>query len=231
MSMPLYVSPEQQMKDRADYARKGIARGRSVVVLRYAGGICLVAENRSPSLHKISEIHDRIAFAAVGRYNEFEMLRIAGIRHADIRGYSYDRSDVTARSLANAYAQLLGTIFSNGMEKPYEVELMVAELGQDASTDEIFRLTYDGSVADEGHFAVMGGDADAITERIVELRNERGVGDDAALADCVKVAVAGLAGERSLGVDALEVAVLDRDRVQRRKFRRLSDDELSGLLA
>ncbi|GAB3927955.1 hypothetical protein GCM10027613_44500 [Microlunatus endophyticus] len=130
MSMPFYVAPEQQMKDRADYARKGIARGRSVIVIDYADGILFVAENRSQALHKVSEIYDRIGFAAVGRYNEFENLRIAGIRHADFRGYSYDRSDVTGRALANAYAQLLGTIFSSGGEKPYEVELIVAELGE-----------------------------------------------------------------------------------------------------
>lgn len=230
MTMPMYVSPEQQMKDRADYARKGIARGRSVAVLRYRDGICLVAENRSQSLHKVSEIYDRIAFAAVGRYNEFENLRIAGIRHADMRGYSYDRADVTARGLANAYAQLLGTVFSSGMEKPYEVELLVAELGADAAHDEIFRLTYDGSVADEDHFAVMGGDAEAITERITALRADRDLGDDAELADCVRIAVAGLAGDNEIGVEALEVAVLDRRRVQQRKFRRLVGDELAAML-
>ena len=131
MSMPFYVAPEQQMKDRADFARKGIARGRSVIVLRYADGILFVAENRSQALHKVSEIYDRIGFAAVGRYNEFENLRTAGIRYADLRGYSYDRTDVTGRGLANAYAQLLGTIFSSGGEKPYEVEIVVAELGRD----------------------------------------------------------------------------------------------------
>lgn len=231
MTMPMYVAPEQQMKDRADFARKGIARGRSVAVLRWRDGICLVAENRSQSLHKVSEIYDRIAFAAVGRYNEFEMLRIAGIRHADIRGYSYDRRDVTGRSLANAYAQLLGTIFSSGMEKPYEVELIVAEIGEDSAADEIFRLTYDGSVADEDHFAVMGGEAEAITERISALRSERGVDDTAELTACVQVAVAGLAGDRDLGVESLEVAVLDRTRTQQRKFRRLSDDELEAILS
>ena len=149
MSLPFYVAPEQQMKDRADFARKGIARGRSVVVLHYADGILFVAENRSQALHKVSEIYDRIGFAAVGRYNEFENLRTAGIRYADMRGYSYDRTDVTGRGLANAYAQLLGTIFSSGGEKPYEVEIVVAELGATAAADQIYRLTYDGSVAAE----------------------------------------------------------------------------------
>ncbi len=166
MSMPFYVAPEQQMKDRADFARKGIARGRSVIVLRYADGILFVAENRSQALHKVSEIYDRLGFAAVGRYNEFENLRTAGIRYADLRGYSYDRTDVTGRGLANAYAQLLGTIFSSGGEKPYEVEIVVAELGPTPETDQIYRLTYDGSVADENGYAVMGGSAEAITETV-----------------------------------------------------------------
>src|SRR6188472_3835962 len=166
MSMPFYVAPEQQMKDRADYARKGIARGRSVIVLHYADGILFVAENRSQALHKVSEIYDRLGFAAVGRYNEFENLRTAGIRYADLRGYSYDRSYVTARGLANAYAQLLGTIFSSGGEKPYEVEIVVAELGLTSELDQIYRLTYDGSVADEDAYAVMGGSAEAITETV-----------------------------------------------------------------
>ena len=164
MSMPFYVAPEQQMKDRADYARKGIARGRSVVVLHYADGILFVAENRSQALHKVSEIYDRIAFAAVGRYNEFENLRQAGIRYADVRGYTYDRTDVTGRGLANTYAQVLGTIFSSGGDKPYEVEIVVAELGATPAQDQIYRLTYDGSVADEANFAVMGGSADVIAE-------------------------------------------------------------------
>lgn len=226
MSMPIYVAPEQQMKDRADFARKGIARGRSVVVLRYGDGICFVAENRSQALHKVSEIYDRIGFAAVGRYNEFENLRIAGIRHADMRGYNYDRADVTGRGLANAYAQLLGTIFSSGGEKPYEVEIIVAELGQSAAADQIYRLTYDGSVGDEEHFAVMGGNADEIAARIAKQ-----YADDATLSAAVKNAVAGLSGEgEQLAVEALEVAVLDRTRTQPRKFRRIVGAQLAALL-
>ena len=160
-SMPFYVSPEQLMKDRADYARKGIARGRSVVVLGYDRGILFVAENPSRALHKVSEIYDRIAFAAVGKYNEFENLRVAGVRYADLRGYSYDRIDVTARGLANAYAQTLGTVFTQE-SKPYEVEIVVAEVGQGPDEDQIYRLTYDGSVADEHGFVAMGGAGDAI---------------------------------------------------------------------
>ena len=163
MSMPFYVSPEQLMKDRADFARKGIARGRSVAVLQYADGILFVSENPSQALHKVSEIYDRIAFAAVGRYNEFENLRIAGVRLADMRGYSYDRRDVTGRGLANAYAQTLGTIFSSGGEKPYEVEIFVAEVGDTPEGDQVFRLTFDGQVADEQHYAVMGGEAESVS--------------------------------------------------------------------
>ena len=162
MTMPVYVSPEQLMKDRADFARKGIARGRSVVVLSYDAGIVFVADNPR-ALHKISEIYDRIAFAAVGKYNEFENLRVAGVRMADLRGYSYDRRDVTGRALANTYAQILGTIFSSGAEKPFEVEITVAEIGDTREEDQLYRLTYDGSVGDEQGFVVMGGNADTIS--------------------------------------------------------------------
>src|SRR5918992_1371063 len=232
MSMPFYVAPEQQMKDRADFARKGIARGRSVVVLHYADGILFVAENRSQALHKVSEIYDRIGFAAVGRYNEFENLRTAGIRYADFRGYSYDRTDVTGRGLANAYAQLLGTIFSSGGEKPYEVEIVVAELGATPAQDQIYRLTYDGSVADEANYAVMGGSADVIAE-VVGREFTPGLN----LAAAAKLAVRALgsdgganAAPRQLGVDALEVAILDRSRALPRKFRRITGDRLAALL-
>jgi len=165
MSMPFYVPPEQVMKDRADFARKGIARGRSVIVVGYDRGIAFVAENPSRALHKVSEIYDRIAFAAVGRYNEFESLRVAGIRYADLRGYSYDRTDVTARALANTYAQTLGAVFTQE-SKPFEIEIVVAEVGVDSDTDQIFRLTYDGSVADEQGFVAMGGASDAAEERL-----------------------------------------------------------------
>ncbi|MCW2810297.1 MAG: prcA [Friedmanniella sp.] len=233
MSMPFYVAPEQQMKDRADYARKGIGRGRSVVVLHYADGILFVAENRSQALHKVSEIYDRIGFAAVGRYNEFENLRTAGIRYADLRGYSYDRTDVTGRGLANAYAQLLGTIFSSGGEKPYEVEIVVAELGVTPGLDQIYRLTYDGSVGDEQDFAVMGGSAEVITEKV-----RQGFRPGLGLAQATRLAVAALAADggataapREIGVESLEVAILDRNRVLPRKFRRIRGDRLAALLS
>jgi proteasome alpha subunit len=220
VTTPFYVSPEQQMKDRADFARKGIGRGRSVVVVQYADGICFVAENQSQALHKISEIYDRIAFAAVGRYNEFENLRIAGVRLADLRGYSYDRRDVTGRGLANAYAQTLGTIFSSGGEKPYEVEIFVAEVGDEPADDQVYRLTYDGSVADEHGYAVMGGSTERSTAYLGEHYSE---GLDQAGA--IRLAVAALAHDseptRDVEADQIEAAVLDRTRTLSRKFRRL----------
>jgi proteasome alpha subunit len=229
MSMPYYVSPEQLMKDRADFARKGIARGRSVALVQYADGVVFVSENPSQALHKVSEIYDRIAFAAVGRYNEFENLRIAGVRLADLRGYSYDRRDVTGRGLANAYAQTLGTIFSSGGEKPYEVELFVAEVGDEVADDQIFRLTYDGQVADEHDYAAMGGDAEAVSRYLADHFTS-GLSLDAAINMAVKALGQSGAEERSIPAGDLEVAVLDRTRTQQRKFRRLDGDSLSGLL-
>ncbi|NUR06947.1 MAG: proteasome subunit alpha [Nocardioidaceae bacterium] len=229
MSMPFYVSPEQLMKDRADFARKGIGRGRSLVVVQYSDGIVFVSENLSQALHKVSEIYDRIAFAAVGRYNEFENLRIAGVRLADMRGYAYDRRDVTGRGLANAYAQTLGTIFSSGGEKPYEVEIFVAEVGDSAEGDQIYRLTYDGQVADEHDFAAMGGSAEPAT---TYLKEHFTPGAD--LAASVRLAVQALGqgdGEpREIPSSNLEVAVLDRSRTQQRKFKRLRAAQLQEIL-
>jgi proteasome alpha subunit len=226
-----YVSPEQVMKDRADYARKGIARGRAVLVMTYENGILFVAENPSSALHKISEIYDRIGFAAVGKYNEFENLRQAGVRMADLRGYSYDRSDVTGRMLANTYAQILGTIFTTE-SKPYEVEITVAEVGETPDGDQLYRLTYDGSVADEEGFVVMGGNADTIGTSL-----QSGHQHTQSLDDGIRLAVRALSttdggagnGERQLTAGQLEVAVLDRTR-PRRKFRRLPDLQLQQLL-
>ncbi len=229
MSMPFYVSPEQLMKDRADFARKGIARGRSLVVVQYADGIVFVSENLSQALHKVSELYDRIAFAAVGRYNEFENLRIAGVRLADMRGYAYDRADVTGRGLANAYAQTLGTIFSSGGEKPYEVELFVAEVGETVEGDSIYRLTYDGQVADEHGFAVMGGSAEQATAYLKEHFQD-GVGLDDAIRVAVQALGQGDAETRSVPAGNLEVAVLDRTRARQRKFKRLSGGQLGRIL-
>ena len=230
MSMPFYVSPEQLMKDRADFARKGIARGRSVAVVRYDDGVLFVSENPSAALHKVSEIYDRIAFAAVGRYNEFENLRIAGVRLADMRGYSYDRRDVTGRGLANAYAQTLGTIFSSGGEKPYEIEIFVAEVGDAPDDDQIFRLTFDGQVVEEHDFAVMGGAADSVTSYLKE-RYRLGLSRDEALTLAAAALGHSDSGHRDIDATDLEVAVLDRSRTQARKFKRLAAPVLVDVLA
>jgi len=227
--MPFYVSPEQQMKDKADYARKGIARGRSGVVLQYGGGILFVAPNPSRALHKISEIYDRIAFAAVGRYNEFENLRKAGVRYADMTGFQYDRQDVTARGLANWYAQLLGTIFTES-NKPWEVEIVVAEVGDAQESDQIYRITFDGSVNEEHGYVAMGGQADQVATALKEHYADRMSLVDA-LADAIAALSGPANGERpDIIASQLEVAVLDRDRPHR-KFRWLTGARLEVLLA
>ena len=225
MSMPFYVAPEQVMKDRADYARKGIARGRSLIAVVAEQGIVIVAENPSTTLRKVSEIYDRIAFAGVGSYNEFDQLRIAGVRAADLKGYSFSREDVDARSLANQYAQILGQIFTHEM-KPMEVEILVAEVGADADDDQLFHILYDGTVVDEhrlrrprrrrrGHRRARGG---ARTWTIPTSAPPSPPPPSA------------LAGpDRALGAAELEVALLDRNG-ERRCFRRLDDDEVSGYL-
>ena len=230
MNMPFYVSPEQLMKDRADFARKGIARGRSVVVLAYEDGIAFATENPSRALHKISEIYDRIAFAAVGKYNEFENLRVAGVRYADLRGYSYDRTDVNARGLANAYAQTLGTVFTTE-SKPLEVELVVAEVGRTAAQDQLYRISYDGSVADEQGVVVMGGQADQLGS-VLRDAWQPGLGLGEVLRLAVRALGSGGDGDETRAIPAaqLEVAVLDRTR-PRRAFRRLSGSALEELLA
>lgn len=232
MTQQFYVSPEQLMKDRADFARKGIARGRSVVVISCRDGIALVAENPSPSLHKIGEIYDKIAFAAVGKYNEFESLRQAGVRYADVRGYSYDREDVTARGLASVYAQSLGAVFT-AEQKPFEVELAVAEVGSSPDTDHLYRLTFDGSIADEKGFIVMGGQADKVSESVAA-----GWQVELDFAGAIRLALAGLVADKetdTLPASAVEVAVLDRgsesSRGTRRAFRRLDDADITALLA
>ncbi|WP_059018714.1 proteasome subunit alpha [Mycobacterium sp. M26] len=239
MSFPYFISPEQAMRERSELARKGIARGRSVVALAYAGGVLFVAENPSRSLQKVSELYDRVGFAAVGRFNEFDNLRRGGIQFADTRGYAYDRRDVTGRQLANVYAQTLGTIFTE-QAKPYEVELCVAEVAHYGETKapELYRITYDGSIADEPHFVVMGGTTDPIITALKESYSE-----NAELADAVKIAVDALragissatnnatppAEPRVLGPSTLEVAILDAKR-PRRAFRRITGAALEALL-
>src|SRR5688572_9725262 len=224
MTTPFYVAPEQLMKDRADYARKGIARGRALVALRFLDGIVVVAENPSETLRKISEIYDRIAFAGVGKYNEFDQLRVAGIRAADLKGYQYSRDDVDARTLANQYAQILGNIFTHEM-KPMEVEILVAEVGAEGTHDQMFHILYDGTVMDQKNTAVLGGDAEAIGERL-----RGGFQPDLDLGAAVRLGASSLAGpDRQLPVAELEVAVLARGN-GRRCFRRLDDAAVAALL-
>jgi proteasome alpha subunit len=226
MPLPYYVSPEQMMKDKAEYARKGIARGRSMIAVEYEHGILLLAENPSTLLHKISEIYDRIAFGGVGKYNEFENLRIAGVRHADIKGYSYHREDVTAKALANAYSQALGNIFTEGI-KPFEVEVLVVEVGEAPNgKNEMYHILYDGTIEDELHYAAMGGQADEI-RRFLKDHYRDGI----ALAEAIQLGVRALTvtQNKTLTERDLEVAVLDRTR-ERRKFRRIPDAELRALL-
>jgi proteasome alpha subunit len=224
VTFPYFISPEQAMRERSELARKGIARGRSVVALAYAGGVLFVAENPSRSLQKVSELYDRVGFAAVGRFNEFDNLRRGGIQFADTRGYAYDRRDVTGRQLANVYAQTLGTIFTE-QAKPYEVELCVAEVAHfgETKTPELYRITYDGSINDEPHYVVM----DSYRE-------------NATLAEAVGIAVealekgtstngSGSAEPHTLGVSTLEVAILDQSR-PRRAFRRITGSALESLL-
>ena len=235
MTMPYYASPEQLMRDRSEYARKGISRGRSVAVVTYADGVLFIAENPSSTLHKVSELYDRIGFAAVGRYSEFESLRVAGIRLADVRGYSYNRRDVTGRVIANAYAQTLASVFSEQM-KPFEVELCVAEVGDSAGSDQLYRLTFDGSIVDEPDFVVMGGQAEAVTGHLREhfstgmgLSDALQVGVRALSAVSPVTAGSGNGSATQLTAAQLEVAVLDRRR-PKRAFRRITGSALRTLL-
>ncbi len=226
MPLPYYVSPEQMMKDKAEYARKGIARGKSIVALEYRDGVLLVAENPSTLLHKISEIYDRIAFAGVGKYNEFENLRIAGVRHADMKGYSYSRGDVTGKSLANAYSQALGSIFTQDI-KPFEVEVLVVEVAEtNGSKNEIYHILYDGTIEDEHNYATMGGQADEI-RRFLKDNYREGLTLEEALQLGVRALM--VTQNKALTERDLEVAVLDRAKEQRR-FRRIPPEALSQLL-
>ena len=224
MTMPFYVSPEQVMKDRADYARKGIARGRSLVAIEYDDGIVMVAENPSKTLNKISEIYDRIAFAGVGKYNEFQMLRNAGVRLADQKGYAYSREDVVANELANTYAQSLGQVFTHEM-KPFEVEILVAQVGSNGSDNEIFHVLYDGTVMDEERFCVLGGNAEEIQSKL-----EAGYSEGMTLSDAIKLGAKALRpdSETSVEIDQLEVGYLVKS-ASRRCFKRMKKDELEEI--
>jgi proteasome alpha subunit len=226
MSFMPYVSPDQLMKDRSEYAHKGIARGRSVIGLEYADGLLFIAENPSATLHKISEIYDRIAFAGVGKYSEFEDLRISGIRLADLRGYSYGREDVKARDLANAYSQALSTIFTQQM-KPYEVEILVGEVNGEVDGTSIYHVLFDGSVTDEHGYVAIGGHAEDLTE---SLKGRYGPGWDLPTAVKTAVEVLGAPDSRTIEHDHIEAGVLERSQPRRRKFRRLTDAEVAGYL-
>jgi proteasome alpha subunit len=227
MSFMPYVPPEQRMKDLSEFARKGIARGKSVVGLEYADGILFIAENPSATLHKISEIYDRIAFAGVGKYSEFEDLRISGVRLADLRGYSYDREDVRAKDLANAYSQALTTIFTQQM-KPYEVELLVGEVAADGGRNEIYHILFDGTVTDEHEHVAIGGHAEELTNAVNAAYQP---GWDLATAVRESVKALSTAEGRQVEAGSVEAGVLDRTRGQRRKFRRLEEDEVATILA
>ena len=227
MALPFYVSPDQMMQDKAEYAKKGIAKGRSIIAMEYDQGVLLVADNPSASLFKVSEIYDNIAFSGAGKYSEFENLRKAGIQHADLKGLMYSREDVTARSLANGYSQMLGTIFSQEL-KPFEVELLLAQVGENSSQNELFRIAFDGSIFDERKFTAIGGRAEAI---MTILRKE--VGEDmptlkGALSHCL-MAIERMS-DQNMASEGLEVAVLDRNR-SGRKFRRIPPPEASTIIA
>jgi len=227
MPLPYYVSPEQMMKDKAEYARKGISRGKAIVAIEYTDGVLLVAENPSTLLHKISEIYDRIAFAGVGKYNEFENLRVAGVRHADVKGYSYSRGDVSAKALANAYSQALGNIFTQDI-KPFEVEVLVVEVGDANGTkNEIYHILYDGTIEDEKNYAAMGGQSDEIRRYLKDNYQE---GLDFAAAVKLGVRALMVTQNKTLTERDLEVAVLDRGK-ERRKFRRIPPEVLHQLLS
>ncbi len=227
MSFMPYVPPEQLMKDRSEYAHKGVARGKSVIGIEYAEGLLFLAENPSTTLHKISELYDRIAFAGVGKYSEYEDLRIAGVRLADMRGYSYGREDVKAKDIANAYSQALSTIFTQQM-KPYEVEILVGEVASDHGSNEVYHVLFDGSVTDEHGFVGIGGHAEALSGALQGSYQE---GWD--LATAVREAVKALSQAEARQVEpaSIEAGVLDRARAQRRKFRRLGASEIEGILA
>jgi proteasome alpha subunit len=222
----MYASPEQIMRDRADYARKGIARGRAIVALEYTVGIVFLAENPSSTLHKVSEIYDRIAFAGVGKYDEYERLRILGIRQADLKGYAYAREDVTARALANLYSQVLGEMFTAAF-KPFEVEILVAEVGEEGQESQLYRVMYDGVMTDEEGFVALGGQEEGLST-FLEDRYQ----PTPELNDAIRLGVEALrsVGNSDMTAEQIEAAVLDRS-LSRRKFRRLQAADIEGALS
>ena len=226
MPLPYYVTPEQVMQDKAEYARKGIAKGRSIIAMEYQDGILLVADNPSASLYKISEIYDSIAFSGAGKYSEFENLRKAGIRHADLKGFMYSREDVTARSLANGYSQSLGTIFSQEL-KPLEVEILVVQVGESGRSNEMYRISFDGSIFDERGFAVIGGRSEAMQIFLKDRVKDSPPPLNETFTLCLE-ALENVTNQK-LAPEGLEVAALDRTR-SGRKFRRILSAEVHPLL-
>lgn len=220
MSMPFYVAPEQLVRDKAEFARKGIARGRSIIALEYDNGLLLMAENPSRSLRKIAEVYDRIAFAGVGRYNEYDTLRKAGVRQADLMGYLYSREDVNAMALATAFAQTLGSIFSHEM-KPYEVEILIAELGLDREPHKLYRVSYDGTLSDERHFAAIGGKAEDLVAALEEAWSE-----GLSLEDAIRIGKQAFQRAEERESEGWETVVLDVTN-GRRSFRRLEEEEVN----
>lgn len=227
MALPFYVSPEQMMQDKAEYAKKGIAKGRSIIAMEYEDGVLFVAENPSTSLFKISEIYDNIAFSGAGKYSEFENLRKAGIQHADLKGLMYSREDVTARSLANGYSQTLGTIFSQEL-KPFEVELLLAQVGETPEQNELYRIGFDGSIFDEKQFTVIGGRSESVLNCLRKAEKS----EPPTLKDALNLCLSSIeqATNQKLTVEGLEVAILDRKR-SGRKFKRLSQSEARAILS
>jgi len=223
MTAPFYVPPEQLVKDRADFARKGISRGRPIVVAQVTEGVLLVGENASPTLRKIGEIYDRVAFAGVGRFNEFETLRVAGVRYADLKGYSYARADVTGKGLANAYSQTLGQIFSHEV-KPYEVDIVVAEVGATADEDHLFHVQFDGTLRDAEGLAVLGSDEETIAASMDAQHGADVALDTALAAACAAIETA---ADRTIDLSGWETGFLERS-AERRTFRRLTTEEIAA---
>lgn len=229
MTFPYYVSPEQLMQDKAEYAKKGIAKGRSIIAMEYHDGVLFVADNPSSSLFKISEIYDNIAFSGAGKYSEFENLRKAGIQHADLKGFMYSREDVTARSLANGYSQTLGNIFSQEI-KPFEVEILLAQVGEQSGEDELYRIAFDGTIFHERLFVAIGGRSEAILSALqkTSVGSEQQLNLETALSHCISALEFG--NDQPVSVDGLEIALLDRSQPGR-KFRRVSRSDREDILS
>jgi proteasome alpha subunit len=234
MPTPYYVSPEQIMQEKEDFARKGIEKAKEVIALEYQDGIVMVAENPLATVFKISEIYDRITLAATGLYPDYEALRVAGIQAAEVKGFTYNREDVTAKWLTNVYSQHIGAIHRQADAKPLEIELLLCEIREDASSsNRIYHLSFDGTFWEDNRYAVIGGRAEKITANLEDKYTE-GLDLNGAVKLAVKVfetleAEVGNEHPYEITADTIEAAVLDETR-NRRKFRRLLPDELNEIL-